>query len=123
MKIQFSVLTYKPSLIADEKINVGVLFHDIEQNNVYLEITNNWSRIKNFDDEIDIDIFKLMLQGMKKHAERNIKKLSLEKYIKRYNNELKFGKVMYKNTDNIDEFITITKKMFMPYEFDKIKIQ
>lgn len=119
MKIAFSVLTYSPSYIANEKINVGILFHEIEKNEVYFELTTNWTRIKTFDDEIDIEIFKLLLKGMSTHAERNVKKLTLEKYIKRYNNELRFGEVLYKNTDSLNEFILETKQMFMPYDFEK----
>lgn len=119
MKIAFSVLTYKPSCIADEKINIGILFYDKEKENVYFELTTNWARVKNFDDEIDIDMFKLILKGMKSHIERNIMKLGIENYIKRYNNELKFGKVFYKNTESLNEFILETKQVFMRYDFEK----
>lgn len=121
MKMAFSVLSYSPSYIANEKINVGILFHELEKNIVHFELTTNWTRIKNFDDEIDIEIFKLLLEGMKKHAERNVKKISLSNYIKRYNNELKFGEVFYKNIESIDSFILETKQMFMPYDFEKSK--
>lgn len=119
MKVAFSVLTYRPSFIADEKINVGILFYNIEDKTAYFETTTNWTRVKNFDDEIDIDIFKMIINGMKSHAERNLKNRSLEDYIKRYNNELKFGKILYKKTDSIKEFIVETKQMFMPYDFER----
>lgn len=119
MQIAFSVLTYRPSYIANETINVGILFYDKENENVYFELTSNWARIKKFDDEIDIDIFKLILNGMKSHAERKIRKLGIENYIKRYNNELRFGKVFYKNTLLINEFILETKQVFMRYDFEK----
>ncbi|KPI46119.1 hypothetical protein KW95_20365 [Clostridioides difficile] len=119
MKVAFSVLTYRPSFIADEKINVGILFHNIEYKEVYFETTTNWTRVKTFDDEIDIDIFKMIINGMKSHAQRNLKDIHLENYIKRYNNELKFGKVFYKNVDSIKDFILETKQMFMPYDFEK----
>lgn len=119
MKIAFSVLTYRPSCIADEKINIGILFYDQERNNVYFELTHNWTRIRNFDDEIDIDMFKLILKGIKSHAERHIKRLGIEMYIKRYNNELRFGEVFYKNIKLIDEFILETKQVFLRYDFEK----
>lgn len=119
MQIAFSVLTYRPSYIANEKINIGILFYDEERNDVYFELTTNWARIRNFDDEIDIDTFKLILDGMKSHAERNVRKIGIENYIKRYNNELKFGKVFYKNTMSINEFILETKQVFMRYDFEK----
>lgn len=119
MKIAFSVLTYRPSYIADEKINIGILFYDQERNNVYFELTTNWTRIRNFDDEIDIDTFKLILDGIKSHAERNVRRLGIEKYIKRYNNELRFGEVFYKNTISLDEFILETKQIFLRYDFEK----
>lgn len=121
MKIAFSVLSYSPSYIANENINVGILFHELEKNIVHFELTTNWTRVRNFDDEINIEIFKLLLEGMKTHAERNVKSLGLPNYIKRYNNELKFGEVFYKNTDSIDAFILETKQMFMPYDFEKSK--
>lgn len=121
MKIAFSVLTYSPSFIANEKINLGILFYELEKSNVYFELTTNWTRVKNFDDEIDIDTFKLILNGMKSHAERNVKKLGIENYIKRYNNELRFGQVFYRNIESINEFILETKQVFMRYDFEKDK--
>lgn len=119
MKIHFSILSYKPSFITDEKINIGILFHNLSDGDIRFEITKNWARIKNFDDELDIDFFKLLLQGMNEHIYKHKDGFELKQYIKRYVNELSFSDVNIKNTDDFEEFILETKKIFLRYDFNK----
>lgn len=122
MRIAFSVLMYKPSFIADEKINLGILFHNISTNETTFEITKKWNRVQNFDDSIKIDFFKEVIKGIGLHAKKSLETTSLENYIKRYNNEIKFINVMYHNLDTFEEyleFIDVTKKMFMPQDFEE----
>lgn len=123
MKVIFSVLSYKPYDVSGEQINVGILFHILDINKIEFKTTSNWKRLENFDDEIDIECFKLIIKGIDKHLKRVFKEnestFKLDNYIKRYNNELKFTKPMMKNVDNIQDFIEDTKKIFLRYDYEK----
>ena len=124
MNIMFSVLSYYPSFITSESINLGILFHSLDNDIRHFEITSNWNRVSKFDDEVDIDYLKLILDGIKEEIRNdnlfNYKeKFNLKKYSKFYVNELKFSDVTYVEVDNMDEFILETKKIFLRYDFSK----
>lgn len=124
MNVMFSILSYYPSFITSESINLGILFHDVDNDIRYFETTSNWERVSRFDDEVDIDYLKLILDGIKEEIRNdnlfNYKeKFNLKKYSKFYVNELKFSEVTYTEVDNMKEFILETKKMFLKYDFSK----
>lgn len=70
--VEFSVLGYYPSIVTDENINVGILFHNIDRNERYFYITRNWKRLEGFDDELDIEFVKEYLAGMKAQVENSL---------------------------------------------------
>lgn len=124
MQVKFSILSYFPSFITNESINVGILFHNIDNNIRVFETTTNWARIKAFDDELDIEYLKLILKGIENEVVNvdltNYKKeFNLKEYTHFYVNELKFSDVMISNTDNFKEFIKDTKKVFLRYDYDR----
>lgn len=124
MKILFSVLSYYPSFITNESINIGILFHNITTDTRRLETTSNWNRVSKFDDEIDIDYLKLLLEGIKREISNdnlfNYKEVfNLKKYTQFYVNELKFSEPTYAEDDNFEEFIVDTKQIFLRYDFAK----
>ncbi|CCL32339.1 TPA: hypothetical protein KOR49_002223 [Clostridioides difficile] len=113
MKIAFSILTYRPMLTSLKKINIAILYKDIKNKIVYFETITNWDIIEIFDNEIDVDLFKMIIMGIKSHAERNLKNCSLEDYIKRYNNELKFEEVLYREADSLKELTLKIKQLYL----------
>lgn len=124
MQILFSVLSYYPSFITEESINVGLLFHDITNDVRLFETTTNWNRLKSFDDEVDINYIKAVLEGIKLEVENeNIfnhnEPFNLEKYVKFYANELKFSEIALTITDSFENFMIETKKMFLRFDYDK----
>lgn len=120
--MKYSVLRYTPSLLSGEWINLGVLFCD-EENNVHeFHHTNKWQRIKEFDDELDIDVVKRFLSSLKEEATGtlyNYSKFVLEDMIKNYVNEFNFDKPIQIAYENKDEMITSIKKMYLRFDFDK----
>lgn len=124
MRVLFSVLSYHPSFITDESINVGILFHDVINDRRIFEITSNWKRIKSFDDEIDINYFKEILEGIKMEISNdsifNYKKsFNLHDYVRLFVNELKFSEIKVVETESFEDFVEETKKIFLRYDYDK----
>lgn len=62
---KFAVLRYVPDEIRKEFINVGLAFHCPEEGFIDMKVTTNFSRLSAFDDEVDVDLMKLILSGVK----------------------------------------------------------
>lgn len=124
MKVRFSRLNYYPSFISNDCIEIGILFHDIDNDIRKFEVTTNWSRLKSFDDELDIDYMKMILEGIKNEVSNNSlfnykQKFDINKYIKFYVNELKFTEIRAAEVSDLNDFIEETKRMFLRYDYDK----
>ncbi|MGV1065473.1 DUF3037 domain-containing protein [Clostridium perfringens] len=123
VKIEYSVLSHYPSLINDECINLGIVFHNINENKYVFEYTHNWKRISTFNDELDISFLKIQLKEMKREIEKDLctygRDYELQSFTKFYVNELKFSKVTNINYENFDSFINESKKLYLRFDFDK----
>ncbi|MBY0129116.1 DUF3037 domain-containing protein [Bacillus cereus] len=62
---KYAVLRYVPDDIREEFINIGLVFHSPEDKYVNLQLTTNFSRVSQFDDESDVKFLKLVLEGVK----------------------------------------------------------
>lgn len=62
---KYSILRYVPEQHREEFINIGLVFHCPEDRYSNIRFTSNFSRVKTFDDELDIDFIKIVLDGMK----------------------------------------------------------
>jgi|GEM_PF-497693 len=124
MKVLFSVLSYYPSFITSESINIGILFHDIDNDIRKFETTSNWTRVKTFDDEVDVDYLKLILKGIEQEISNDTlfnfkEKFDIKRYTKFYVNELKFSDITFTDIEDFDSFVLDTKKIFLRYDYDK----
>lgn len=123
-KIKFSVLSYFPSVVANENINVGILYHNITADYRKFHIMKNWSRLESFDDELDIDFMKVYLTGIRDEVEQKItdkidKIFEIENYTKFYVNELRFSDILEYETHDPDTFINNTNKVYMRLDYEK----
>lgn len=127
MEVRFSVLSYYPSFIEkdieNESMYIGILFHNIDTDERRLEITTKWTRIQNFDDELDIEFFKILLYSLQEEVKNSFwsirKDFDIYQYTSKFINELRFSKVMKVNTDDFNRFIDDTKKMFLRFDYEK----
>ncbi|MDC4240510.1 DUF3037 domain-containing protein [Clostridium tertium] len=121
MKILFSVLKYK--LITNESINIGILFHNLDTDQRVFETISKWSRLKSFDDEIDIKYFRIMLDGIKEEIQSNLftdtVEFYMKEYVKRFYNEMRFSEIYEDYTEDFIEFIEYNKKNFLRYDYEK----
>jgi hypothetical protein len=122
-KVQFSFLSYYPSIVTNENVNVGILFHNLTTDERIFHIVKNWKRLESFDDELDIEFMKKYLSGIKSECEPNLmnndKKFCLQEYIRFYVNELKFCNIKEADVIDVDDFILTTEKVHMRLDFDK----
>lgn len=122
-KVQFSVLSYYPSVVTNENINVGILFHNLNTDERTFHVMKNWSRLESFDDELDISFMKKYLQGIKNESERSLfnceETFSLQEYIKYFVNELRFCDIKEADVEDAEEFMVVTQKVHMRLDYDK----
>ena len=121
--VYYSVLSYYPSFITNENVNLGVLFYVVENNYASFYSIKRWERVRAFDDEVDIDFMKDYLKGLSQDVESNLfnyqNKFNIEEFVRYYVNEYKFSNIQTVETDEVDIFIDETKKMYLKYDFEK----
>lgn len=61
---KFSILRYVPEQHREEFINIGLVFHCPEEKYSSIRFTKNYSRVKTFDDELDVEFLKIVLDGI-----------------------------------------------------------
>ena len=118
--IQYSVLTYSPSVFTNERINLGVFFYDTNDNRSIFRHTMNWKRVSAFDEEINMDFLRAYLNDVAEElSSSNASKLNWSAFLGRFVNEMKFTKPTLIKTDNAEEFIDQTMKIQLRYDYEK----
>ena len=70
--VKYAVLKYVPNIERNEKINIAIVLHYPETEQIEMEIINNWKRVKGFDDEADIQFLKKYVEGVKEQFSINL---------------------------------------------------
>lgn len=119
--IKYSVFRYSPSMVAGESINLGILFEALNYRSFIF--TKRFARIKEFDDEIDVDIIKLFLRSIQKDVEMSISNsittFDMDKFIKYYTNQYSFDKPIVLETDDLEKTIEEIQKIYLRYDFSR----
>jgi hypothetical protein len=113
-KFEYSILQCSPSIIAGERINLGILIHCIDDNFtefVYVEGKIFNSKLKSFDDELDINTVKTVLNLISDDIKgiynstllSDIPHFNINEYIKYFSNEYKFTIPMVREYENMVE--------------------
>lgn len=121
-KIQYTSLKYYNSIISDECMYVGMLFHDITSDERCFKYIRNFKRLEVFDDEADIEFIKLYLQGIKDEVESNMfnyEKFNIKEYIRYYVNEFKFTNVNTYIADDYENYVEELSKVYLKYDYNK----
>lgn len=127
--IYFTVCRYIPDILRGESINVGVLVHVPDNKSIEFYKTRNLSRIRNFDDEVEIDVLKALLESIDYQFNNNRssefqgidKKDFLEKELVYFINQIQFSEVRVLNSDNgsLKEHIDDLIDMYLYYDKKK----
>lgn len=118
-ELKFTVLSYYPSIVNNENINVGMLFFCKELSYKKFYITKNIKRLSSFDDEIDIDFLKKYLKDIQDQWENESDECSVESFTYNFGNELRFGKINSIKSDNIDAFVKDSILINFRFDFEK----
>lgn len=121
-RIQFSILSYYPSLLSNENMNVGILFSDIEEQDFRFHMMRNWRRLSSFDDEVDISFVREYLVNLKNSYEQNLishsSDFSMKNIIKYFANEFRFGPIKESIASDYDAFIEETSRIYMRLDYE-----
>lgn len=100
---KYAILRYVPNEIREEFINIGLVFFSPEDSYINIKITNKLGRIRQFDDEVDLDFLKIVLEGMYEDFSGNVtegpslEETSNPEYLERmtsiYVNQLQFSPI------------------------------
>ena len=121
MKVLFSVLRYQ--LITDEFMNIGILFHNLSTDERRMTTINKWTRLEHFDDEANVKMLKIMINGIKDEIKEDLinskDDFNIYDYPLKYVNELRFTKVYSAEVTDFNEFVDMTRKSYLRYDYDK----
>ncbi len=106
--IFFAVCRYIPDILRGESINAGIVVHVPENKFVNFYKTKNLSRIRTFDDEIEIDVLKALLESLEYQFDNNRtsemkdidKNNFLEKELVYFINQIQFAQIRVLNSDD-----------------------
>ncbi|MCY9003267.1 DUF3037 domain-containing protein [Peribacillus frigoritolerans] len=125
--IFYSVCRYVPDIIRDEFINVGVLTYIPELGESKFHKTKGLARVKNFDDELEMDILKALLESLE--IQFNVRTLPvmskepnadfIKKELVYFVNQIQFSEIRALNSTNIEEDIKDLFDMYLYYDQKK----
>lgn len=119
--IDYSILCHYPSLVSKDCITLAILFFNKDTKESKLVSTKNWNRVRSFNDDLDIELIKLQLEGIDEeiHDIAKSPNFDLSKYTKFFVNDLKFLNVISTTADNFDNFVSECSKQYLIFDYDK----
>ena len=71
-KVNYAILRYIPNYERVESINIAVVLHSPEDEYLQMKLITNFNRLKQFDDELDIEFVKSYLKSLKESFTYNL---------------------------------------------------
>lgn len=129
-KVKYALMQYVPSFERDERINVAVLLHSTSDKYLSIKLIENWKRLKEFDDEIDIDFMKNYLRTFKEQFSYNPLNINdididdemlIEKMTQYYINQFVFKICEISIESTCEQFLEKLKNNYLYFDIDKKK--
>ena len=117
----YSVLRYSPSIVSGESINLGVLVTSGD----YVEFfhTNRFSRIHEFDDSLNIETVKILLDSISDEVKGDLitldKHFDIYKFIRYYCKEYCFSPVISVPFDNLKKKVEEIRRIYLQFDYEK----
>ena len=115
--LKYSVLRYSPNPITGERINLGILFSDDEINFKEFVPTKDFVRLQNFDDELDIEAVKALLDGIKSDIADETRRFDIKEYTKYYVNSFAFDTVNTVLYVDLKEMLDRMTKLYLKMNY------
>jgi hypothetical protein len=125
--IFYAVCRYVPDILRDEFINVGVLTYIPELGESKFHRTANLSRVRNFDDELEMDVLKALLESLE--IQFNIRTLPspgkepkpdfLKRELVYFVNQIQFSEIRALNSTDVHQDIRDLYDMYLYYDQKK----
>lgn len=120
-EVDYSIMVHYPSVGAKDCITLALLFFNKTTKETVLINTKNWERVRSFNDDIDVELVKLQLEGINDeiHSIAKSSNFYLEKYTKFYVNDLKFTSVISTVTNDFNNFISECSRQYLIFDYKK----
>ncbi|PPA70167.1 hypothetical protein C4B60_11305 [Jeotgalibacillus proteolyticus] len=127
--MHYAVCRYVPDILRDEFVNIGIVVHIPKDKYLKFFRTKNLSRIKHFDDEIESDLIKAMLESLeiqfssKEILSQNRTGLSSSDFLQSetvfFVNQLQFSEIRSLHTESLESDINDLFDMYLYYDKKK----
>jgi hypothetical protein len=125
--IYYSVCRYVPDILRDEFINVGVLTYVPALGERKFHRSRNLSRVTNFDDELEMDVLKALLESLEfqfnAHASPNHDEVPSPDFLKNelvyFVNQIQFSEIRTLNSTDLQQDIRDLYDMYLYYDQKK----
>ena len=113
--VEYSIMVHYPSLVSKDCITIALHFYNKTTKEAKLIHTKKWDRVRSFNDDLDIDLIKLQLEGIDEeiHTICKAPDFNLNKYIKFYQNSLKFLDVTTACVIDFDSFVAECSRQYL----------
>lgn len=130
-KIKFTNIRYVPLNGNGESINVAVVLHDFVDGKLYFDKVKRHKRVLSFDDELNLDNFKNMIQSIEEFVNKPFRndlfEVSKEKYNENYLknisnmflNDYRMGEIISVYTNDVVEQFEGLKNIFLYYDIER----
>lgn len=120
-EIFYSVLTYRPSLVASDTMTVGILYYIPESDYRKFISIKKTARLKSINSEISIKDINEFLKSISDEIRPSLySEFDIEKYTYYYTNEFQFSavtNVVLDERESYEVFIDKTHKMYLSQDF------
>ncbi|EKN67517.1 DUF3037 domain-containing protein [Schinkia azotoformans] len=125
--IFYTICRYVPDIIRGEFINVGVLTFIPELGKSNFQKTRNLTRVINFDDELEMDVLKALLESLEIQFNNRFQpilgKPPTPDYLKNelvyFVNQIQFSEIRALNSSTVEEDIKDLHDMYLYYDQKK----
>lgn len=120
-EVEYSIMVHYPSLVSKDCITLALLFYNKTTKESKLITTKKWDRVRSFNDDLDIDLVKLQLEGIDEEIHSICKSpdFNLNKYIKFFQNSLKFINVTNVSVGNFEDFVDECSHQYLILDYKK----
>ncbi|SFD43820.1 DUF3037 domain-containing protein [Bacillus sp. UNCCL81] len=123
--IFYAVCRYVPDILRDEFINVGVVTYIPQLGESKFFKAKNLTRVKNFDDELEMEVLKALLESLEIQFNNRLQPLKvpndtiLKNELVYFVNQIQFSPIRALNSSSVEEDLRDLCDMYLYYDQKK----